>query len=139
MNFNDFINRGQVRKGSRDVALAKSLVATSDIDLKFLKSLDITETSARKIMTNYYDVLRSLLEAVLALEGYKSYSHEAYTYFLTEKEEQLIADKFDRFRKIRNGINYYGTDVSVEEVKEHSEEMLKIIAVLKNKYLKELI
>ncbi|MAG15790.1 hypothetical protein CMO88_01885 [Candidatus Woesearchaeota archaeon] len=139
MRFSDFIEKGQVRKASPDVSLAKSLIATSETDLKFLKSVEITETSARKVMTNYYDVLRSVLEAILALEGYKTYSHEAFTYFLKEKDEQLIAEKFDRFRKIRNKINYYGKDISVEEVKEHSTEIIKMIEILKNKYLKELM
>ena len=30
---------------------------------------------------------------------------------LKEKQEELISIKFDRFRKIRNQINYYGKDI----------------------------
>ena len=135
MEFKDFIKQGKIRRASKDISLAKSLIITSDIDLKFLKSIEINKNSARKIMTNYYDVLRSILEAVSILDGYKIYSPEAFTYFLKEKNESLIAEKFDRFRKIRNKINYYGKDISVEEVKEYSSEIIRIIKILKDKYL----
>ncbi|MBI5797775.1 hypothetical protein HZA98_02635 [Candidatus Woesearchaeota archaeon] len=86
-------------------------------------------------MSNYYDVLRSLLEAMVLRDGYKVYSHEAFTFYLREKGENEISLKFDRFRKKRNAINYYGENISVEEVKEYSEEMRSIINELKEKYL----
>ncbi|MBI2663767.1 hypothetical protein HYX10_00300 [Candidatus Woesearchaeota archaeon] len=135
MKFEDFIQHGKVRKASPDVALAKSLVSTAAVDLKFLSALQVNSTSARKVMTNYYDVLRSILEAILAVEGYKVYSHEAFTYFLKDKGESFIAEKFDRFRRIRNSINYYGKDISAIEVKENAGEIVEMIQILKEKHL----
>ena len=135
MKFEDFIGKGQVRKASKDVSLAKSLVKTAYSDLKFLNAIPLNENSARKVMGNYYDVLRSIMEAIAVLSGYKVYSHEAFAYFLKEKGEVVIAEKFDRFRKIRNKINYYGKGISIEEAKENSDEIKKIINVLKLKYL----
>ena len=55
----DFIEKGQVKKSSKDISLAKSLITMAENDLKFLNRLKINENSARKIMSNYYDVLRS--------------------------------------------------------------------------------
>jgi hypothetical protein len=136
MKLSDFIKRGQVKKSSKDITLAKSLIKTAKNDLNFLDSLEINEISARKIMSNYYDVLRSILEAISALDGYKIYSHEAFTYYLKEKNEDLISKKFDRLRKIRNQINYYGEDISVEEVKENVKEVKKLIEELLTKYIK---
>ena len=133
MKFEDFIKDGSARIVSRDINLAKSLVKTAERDLEFLNSLKISENSARKIMANYYDVLRSILEAIAATNGYKIYSHEAFTYYLKEKGEEMTAVKFDRFRKIRNSINYYGKDISVEETKENVEEIKKIIKHLIDK------
>ena len=89
-------------------------------------------------MTNFYDVLRSILEAVSAIKEYKIYSHEAYVYFLQEIGEELLAIKFDRFRRIRNSINYYGKDISIEETKENIFEIKKMINILIRKYLGEL-
>ena len=137
MRFNDFVKRKEVRKAEFDKGLFDSLVATAKLDLKFLESLKIDEYSARKIMSNYYDVLRSILEAMALKEGYKVYSHEAFTFYLKEKGELEISLKFDRFRKKRNAINYYGENVSVEEVREYSKEINKIILELKDKYLKD--
>jgi len=137
MNFGDFIKKGQVRKCSKDELLVKSILNTVKNDLKFLKSLKIDKYSARKIMSNYYDVLRSLLEAIAILDEYKIYSHEAFTYFLKEKKEDLISEKFDRFRKIRNKINYYGEDITVEEVKVYVVEITNLIEILKEKYLEK--
>ena len=79
--------------------------------------------------------MRSILEAVSIIKGYKIYSHEAYTYFLQEIKEDLISVKFDRFRKIRNSINYYGKDISIEETKENISEIKKMINLLIKKYL----
>lgn len=138
MNLKDFIEKGQIRKSSKDIALAKSLITMSDNDLKFLNNIEINENSSRKLMTNYYDVLRSILEAIATLDGYKIYQHEAFTYFLKEKNENLIAEKFDRFRKIRNGINYYGKSITSEECKENVMEIIKLINALKNKYLENM-
>lgn len=135
MKFEDFIKNGQVKRARKDMELIKSLIKTAEKDLKFLGSLKINEDSARKIMTNYYDVLRSILEAISLSDGYKVYSHEPFGFFLKEKGEDIIAEKFDRLRKIRNGISYYGADISTDEVKENAAEIMKIIEVLKRKYL----
>lgn len=138
MRLADFVEKGQVRKASEDKPLAKSLLLTVEIDLEFLGGLEIGQNSARKIMTNYYDVLRSLLEAISAIDGYKVYSHEAFKYFLIEKSEPVIAEKFDRFRRIRNGLNYYGKNITPEEAKDNVGEIIRLIDELKKKYLQQL-
>ena len=139
MIFEGFIKSGQVRKASPDIPLIKSLYKNTLNDLKYLKSQGIDEISARKIVSNYYDCLRSILEAIASLDGYKIYHHEAFTFFLKEKGEEIQSIKFDRFRKIRNRINYYGKDISVEEAKEISLEIEKSVNYLIEKYLKRLV
>jgi hypothetical protein len=138
MKFSDFIEKGLVKHALLDISLVKSLVATAEDDLKFLSSLPINDNSARKLMSNYYDILRSILEAITALDGYKVYSHEAFTFYLKEKGENAVAEKFDRFRKIRNGINYYGKSISADETRENIAEMAKLITLLKMKYLSDM-
>lgn len=135
MSFQDFIKLGQIKRVEIDKELAKSLLKTTKSDLIFFDSWQIDENSARKIVSNYYDALRSILEAISALEGYKIYSHEVFTDFLKEKNENLMAEKFDRFRRIRNKINYYGSNISIEEAKEYKEGIIEAINILINKYL----
>jgi|SRR3989338_168622 len=138
MRFADFINQNMARKAEKDKNLSRALLLTAEKDLAFFKGIEINENSARKIMTNYYDILRSILESIAALDGYKVYSHEAFTYYLKEKNEGVISIKFDRLRKIRNGINYYGNSISAGEAKEIVEDIQRIICLLKEKYLKNL-
>ena len=138
MKFRDFIENGQARIAEKDMMLAKSLINGAKKDLEFLEKLKIDDNSSRKIMTNYYDTLRSILEAISALDGFKVYSHEAFTFFLKEKNEEVLAVKFDRFRQIRNKINYYGKDITVGETKENIKEIKRMIQILIEKYLNEL-
>ncbi len=138
MRFQDFIDNGVVRKGSPDISLAKALIEMSSNHVKTVKSIEITETSASTVMSDYYEALREIIEAICSLRGYKVYSHEAFTYFLKENGEDLIADKFDRLRKIRNNIHYYGKQVDKESVKADKEEIERLINQLKEKFLRDL-
>ena len=55
--------------------------------------------------------MREATDSVLYVEGFKSFSHEASIVYLLKKgfnEPDIM--EFDRFRKIRNGIKYYGGD-----------------------------
>ena len=59
-------------------------------------------------------------------------------YFIEEiLNEPKLSAKFDRYRKIRNGINYYGDDVSEETVKEALIEIPELMAQLR-KHIKTL-
>lgn len=138
MTFEELVKKGLVKRTSKDMALIKSLIITSQNDLEFLKKVKIDALSSRKVMTNYYDILRNILEAMSSLEGYKIYSHEAFTEFLKLKKEDVIAQKFDRLRKIRNGINYYAKTISPDEVKENVSEIIDVVKHLKAKYLNNL-
>mgnify|MGYP001613107702 CR=1 FL=1 len=76
-----------------------------------------------------------MLEAIAISKGYKIYNHECYTSFLKEvMNESIIGDQFDRFRRIRNDINYYGKDVSASEARAILNEMETFIKILKLKF-----
>jgi hypothetical protein len=139
MKFEDFIKSGQVRRSSLDVSLIKSICKYTLDDLKYLETQEITEFSVRKIVVNYYECLRAILEAIASLDGYKIYFHEAFVSFLKEKGEEINSIKFDRFRKIRNGINYYGRNISIEDANEVVKDIKILIEYLINKYLKEML
>ena len=136
MKFRDFIYEGKVRKATPDRLMASSIINNAFEDLKFLNEIRLSESSKRKLVVNYYDCLRSLLEAISLLEGYKIYSHEAFTYFLKEKGENIFSLKFDRFRKIRNGLSYYGKNISLVEAEEIVGELKELINKIKNKFIK---
>lgn len=137
MKFQNFIDDQKARKTTPDMQLAKSLVGMSDNHIEVIRRIAIDEITASTVMTNYYEALREIVEAIAAKRGYKVYSHDALTYFLKELGKDLIADKFDRFRKIRNGINYYGKQIGKESAENNVKEIEKIIAELKQKFLND--
>lgn len=138
MDFEKFIEEKKVIRCQKDVQKVKSLLKMSKNNLEFFKSIDLSKVSATVLLVNYYDSLRQILEAITLLEGYKVLSHEAYTYYLKKINENSIAEKFDRFRKLRNGANYYGKEVDIDVSENAIKEISKIILVLKEKYFSQL-
>jgi len=135
MDFNSFIREKKVIITTPDIKQSKSLNMMSKNNLKEIKKFTITHENSSIILSQAYECLRQILEAISLLEGYKVYSHEAYKYFLEEKKEILISNKFDRLRRLRNGINYYGKPVSKETTINSIKEIEDIILKLEKKYI----
>lgn len=137
MTFKRFIEEGKVRKAKLDLQLVKSLIKTSEKHTKVAKMLEINNITKETVFVMYYEVLRELIEAMAMKDGYKVYSHEAFTFYLREKYNEVAANKFDRYRKLRNGVNYYGKEIPVDDVKMSVKEIKKLINEIKDKYLKD--
>ena len=135
MNFYESIASGKVKKITINNSLIKSIYHTTLQDLSYLKKQKIDRFSARKCVSNYYDCLRSIIDAIALLEGYKIYDHETYAFFLEMKNEKKAAYLFDKFRRIRNKINYYGLSLSIEEAQETIITIRKLTTYLINTYL----
>ncbi|MEK6818569.1 MAG: hypothetical protein AABY10_01405, partial [Nanoarchaeota archaeon] len=110
-----------------------SLKKTSQNKFDSEVKLELSKVTAGSKISLLYDSLRELLEALAISKGYKIYNHECYTCFLKEiVNESAKGDEFDELRKVRNGINYYAKDISVEEAK----HILKRIEELREGVLK---
>ncbi len=118
--FLDFVNEGKVIKKSPDLGEAKSLLAQAKSRLIDLQALPLNENNASFRFESAYEVIREASQSFLAIEGYKSYSHEALFSFILEKTilPEQDAIRADRYREIRNDINYRGKKVTIEETKE---------------------
>lgn len=113
------------------------MIDTSDNLIAVFSDIQINEISSSTIFVNYYESLRQIIEAIATLHGFNVYSHEAFTSFLSEiLKEDLMSRKFDRFRLLRNRVNYYGEKIDIEVSKEAKIDMLDIIKKFKDKYLK---
>jgi len=133
MNWEECKMRRFVKEEALDRSLIESLKKMSEKKLIMDSFSPLNEeTSAAKFAVNY-DSLREILEALALSRGFKIYNHECFSAFL--KEFLGMADasaKFDRFRRIRNSINYYGEDILMQEGKVLIEEVLKLrVEVLK--------
>ena len=99
-----------------DESMIKSLIKMSKNKLDSESRLKMNSITAASKLSLAYDSLRELLEALALRNGYKIYNHECYTAFLKEVLNQSEkGDEFDDIRKIRNAVNYYGKDITIEE------------------------
>ena len=74
--FDFYLELNEVKRVSKDPELAKSLIR--DMNERIAKSLKLNVKEFAKIVfENLYDALREFSDALLALDGYKSYSHQA--------------------------------------------------------------
>ena len=117
-----FVNVKDVKKQSPDKNLAKATARDSIERLQMAKSI-INSQKPKYVLENAYESIRELIDAILYLEGYKSYSHEASVAYLIDLGFSIAeATKIDLLRRKRNGIKYYGENVTKEE----AESSLKI-------------
>lgn len=117
MNFEDFIESGEVKTYLIDKNLAVALIKDSLERADFVRRLVSREENPKYIIENIYDALRELIEAKLAVDGFKSYSHEATILYLKKFKEFTDSEIefLDELRKIRNKIKYRGENVNKEE------------------------
>jgi hypothetical protein len=134
MTFNDFVKQGKVILGQKNLQKAKALLKMSSILLIQVKQLPSSENSGSMILTLSYSALRQVLEAMCLSQGYKVYSHEAFTHYLKKIGELEFSEKFDRLRRLRNGVEYYGKPVSMIVAKDALDEISLMCAKLRKKY-----
>ncbi|HIH11804.1 TPA: hypothetical protein HA241_06450 [Candidatus Woesearchaeota archaeon] len=134
MNFENSLQEGYVRKVTKDILRARSLLNAAEDALRAASELQLQEHNFKSIMRELYEALRQCCEAFGYLKGYKFQSHEVIVYFLEDIiHEADLSRKFDRYRKIRNGINYYGHDVAKETIEKALQEIPEMVEKLKKK------
>lgn len=135
MDFNDFVKQKKVFSCTVDEQKILALVKMCQNNLLAVKKMPFTNEFANIILSSAYESLRQVLEAMTLKKGYKVYSHEAYIYYLFSLHEPVVAEKFDRLRKLRNGVHYYAKSVSLVVAKDAFEEIVILCEKLRKKYL----
>ncbi len=136
MNFDNSLNEGRIRRIVPSQIRASSLFKSSAQAIETAKLIPLDVNTSKTILRELYEGLREHCEALGILNGYKFLDHESIVYFLRDILKDPIYKKFDRYRKLRNGINYYGEDINVETVKAAIAEIPKLIKELE-KHRKE--
>lgn len=116
-----------VKIGSKDVQRARSLASLSLNRMKMFERTNPDENNVSVIISNIYDSILEVCQAIACSKGYKIYNHECITAFfkVIEKKNEIV-EKFDRFRKIRISINYYGKRIELKEGISILDEMKKL-------------
>jgi len=131
MNFESSLADGKAKKVFPNNIRASSLFNSSIQAIETAIVIPLSQNTLKSILRELYEGLREYCEAIGYLKGYKFMDHESIGYFLRDiLKEHSLSLKFDRYRKLRNGINYYGEDIDIETVKEARVEIPKIIKEL---------
>lgn len=119
MNFQFSLDSRKAKKVMPNKIRASSLFKSSIQAVETAKEISLTIKTSKTILRELYEGMREYCEAIGYLRGYKFLDHESVGFFLRDiLKEQSLFKKFDRYRKLRNGINYYGEDINIETVKE---------------------
>jgi len=116
MNFNDCVCENILTEtGEKDSNKAKELFAFAQHKLLFWNEVEEKSQKYPSLfLEGHYEIIKELIMAILALEGWICSNHECLFQYLTEKKPELEVDfkYLDEFRKLRNKIDYHGTKVS---------------------------
>ncbi len=135
MNWDECKLRKLVKVVKSDENLIRSLLEQSNKKLITDRFSPLNKDTATTKLSNNYDSLREILEALAIQKGFKIYNPECFSGFLKELfNMEKESFEFDNLRKIRNSINYYGEDISVEV----AERLIKDINQLRVKLLRRL-
>lgn len=133
-DFEYYMDGEKVKRQSVDKELASSLRINLVERAKKVAKLDIEDYS-EIIFENLYDSFREICDAILALDGYKSYSHEASIVYLKKYGiEDSVLVQLDDLRFKRNSSKYYGKQLSSEDAemmlnfyRKHFQRLLNIL------------
>jgi hypothetical protein len=115
-----------------DISLVESLVKSSEKKMQSQELLPLNSTTASSKLSLAYDSLREFLEAIAIHHGFKVYNHECYCAFLKEiLGKSSLGDEFDKIRKVRNSVNYYGTDIEESESRDLINKIKNLLVSLK--------
>jgi len=136
MDWQECRNKRFVKEVKIDKNLISSLLKSSKRRFESDERLKLDETTASTKISVAYEALREILEALAIAKGFKIYNHECFCSFLDEicKDKPFSVD-FDRFRKIRNQINYYGKDIPAKEAEIIIKEIILLSKKITDKYL----
>jgi|SRR3989338_2221413 len=134
MDLSECRRNGFIKITDPNKSKALSLLEISDIKEESVHAAEFDEKSINAYLPLAYDSLREALEALCLILGYNVTNHICLGELLVELIPHFDYASFDRFRYARNGINYYGKKIGLEEGK----ELIKKIFIMKKSIQKEI-
>ena len=126
--FDAYVERGDVRERDVDPAVARNLYQRSQQKFRNMERLGIRGGSSTDYLENVYEAAKMLVQAFMALSGYSPYSHEAIVAYAVDHLDidGAAANRFDKYRKLRNDVAYRG-DVATEREAEEIRELYRCL------------
>jgi hypothetical protein len=118
MDLEECREKGFIRKIKINTNLVKSLIEISSIKEKSVMEIELNDININAFLPMAYDSLREILEAYCILYGFKVGNHICLGKLVKKLNPKFDLILFDRLRYMRNGINYYGNKVDLNQGKE---------------------
>ncbi|TKJ17494.1 hypothetical protein CEE44_03085 [Candidatus Woesearchaeota archaeon B3_Woes] len=126
------IEDGKVLKISLNQERAKSLMISSLKLLNIIEKIKLDKENGFFILTNYYDIILESLHALLYKKGYQSLDHLSIGYYIKDVlDNQEFFNIFDKYRKTRNKILYYGRNIDPETAQQGIKDLKRLYQFVK--------
>ena len=123
-----------------DKEKAKNIVKMVSLIEERIKSQDKIKMAAL-IISDYYEIIKELITAVLLIDGYKTFSHKDLIDYIKEKYPEFNAHEtstLDNLRVLRNRVVYEGFFIEPSYLNRNENFFKEIIIKLKNLVIKKL-
>jgi len=133
----DLCLKEHVKKVEPDLEKIESIKKICNVRLKIVREIEINKETASIVATDYYEVIKELLVALLLKNGLKSDNHECLISFFKNKypKYEYESKVIHQLKNVRNRVSYDGVFVKKDYIDANKLEFDHIIELL-NKLLK---
>jgi hypothetical protein len=125
-------SQGEVRRVRPDKEMARSMLKMIEVRMRMMESVS-REDFASLVVEGYYEVIKETLTALMALDGYKTLSHEVLVGYLKEFFPQFSESEVllvDHLRQLRNKISYMGFFVDPDYLERNERRIKEVVEKL---------
>ena len=138
-SFKNYLALGKVRRKTPDPEEAKALLDKAQDRLEYIKGKNINAKTAKFVLEDSYEAVREAAQALMSVEGFKPYSHEATISFIKEFYGTVFSEEdihlFDHFRQLRNDSIYKAINIMEADAKSSlvfARQFIKKTKTIKN-------
>ncbi len=134
MKLSECREKGFVRD-STDKEYATSVLEMSKLRIETVTSAVKNEKNISIYAATAYDALRELIGSIALRKEFKILNHLCLVAFIDEiLNDEESAREFDRYRKIRNNIDYYGRKIDYISGAEIIKKIVKLYEKIRDKH-----
>jgi uncharacterized protein (UPF0332 family) len=131
----------KVKKIKENPGQAKALFKLAERRIKSINKRKKYEYP-QFLIEDYYETIKELISALLAIHGFKSYSHECLVSFIEAYYPNYLDNYqlhfLDSMRKLRSDIQYRGRDIADDYLERNISTIEEIIKILIDLLKKEI-
>lgn len=122
-----------IKKITPDLEKIKSIIKMAEIRLEVINQIKLDDRNASVLATDYYEIIKELLVALLIKNGLKSDNHECLISFFKKQfpNYEYEASLIYQLKEARNRISYDGVFIKEDYIKTNKLEFEHIIDLLK--------